>query len=91
MNAGEVKEMVAAAKESNVFFMEAMWTRYFPTFTKLQEWLSQNKIGKVATVTASFGFLANPDVPRLGQKDKGAGALLDVGTALVVCVIHPKS
>lgn len=41
-----------------------------------------------------LGFLASSDVPRLGQKDLGAGALLDVGThsslfSLVLCLLGP--
>ena len=30
VNAREVQRMVAAARDNNVFFMEAYWTRFFP-------------------------------------------------------------
>jgi len=80
MNAGELKEMIAAAKENKTFFMEAMWTRYLPTVKKVREWLAQNLTGEVRMVHANFGFNAGygPE-HRLFDLNLGGGALLDAG------------
>jgi dihydrodiol dehydrogenase / D-xylose 1-dehydrogenase (NADP) len=83
MNAVEATEMIDLAREKKLFLMEAMWTRYFPIIARIRTLISKGKIGKVTSMQASFGFKADPTVPRLSQKDLGAGALLDVGVYVV--------
>jgi len=80
INAGELKEMILAARENNVFFMEAMWTRFTPPLEKVRCWLSQGVIGEVKMVQASFGYNVpfNPE-NRLFNLHLGGGALLDAG------------
>jgi predicted dehydrogenase len=80
INSGEMKEMINAARENKVFFMEAMWTRYVPSVCKVREWLAQGLIGEVKMVEANFGFNApwNPQ-GRLLNIELGGGALLDAG------------
>jgi predicted dehydrogenase len=80
INAGEMREMISAARENKVFFMEAMWTRYVPSVRKVREWLAQGLIGEIKMVEANFGFNAsrNPE-GRLLNIDLGGGALLDAG------------
>jgi predicted dehydrogenase len=80
INSGELREMIHAAREHKVFFMEAMWTRYVPPVCKVREWLAQGLIGEVKMVEANFGFSApwNPQ-GRLFNKTLGGGALLDAG------------
>ncbi len=34
VNAAQTEKMIAKAREKNVFFMEGMWTRFFPAFQK---------------------------------------------------------
>ncbi|MDR0301432.1 MAG: Gfo/Idh/MocA family oxidoreductase [Treponema sp.] len=80
INAGELKEIIQTARENNVFFMEAMWTRFIPPVRKVREWLSQNLIGEVQMIQANFGFNAPFDPNhRLFNPDLGGGALLDAG------------
>lgn len=83
MDATEAKEMIDLAKEKKLFLMEAMWTRYFPIISRIRQLIAKGKIGKVTSFQASFGFKADPTVPRLSQKALGAGALLDVGVYVV--------
>ncbi|GHU84604.1 dehydrogenase [Spirochaetia bacterium] len=80
INAGEFAELIAAARENKVFFMEAMWTRFVPPLVKVREWLAQGLIGEVKRVQANFGFNAgwNPE-GRLLNKALGGGSLLDAG------------
>jgi len=80
INACELREMILTAQENNVFFMEAMWTRFIPPLVKVRDWLQQGLIGDVNTVQANFGFNAQYDPEnRLFNPHLGGGALLDAG------------
>lgn len=79
LSKAEAKEMVQMSRKYQVFLMEAMWTRFFPSMKKAKEWVLEDKIGKVKLLKGDFGItLDNPKDIRL-QKSLGGGALLDVG------------
>ncbi|KAL2088837.1 hypothetical protein ACEWY4_015736 [Coilia grayii] len=78
MNLREVQEMVAAAKVNNVFFMEAVWTRFFPASLEISRLLAQGEVGEVKMVRADFG-VSIAHIPRSVEKELGGGALLDIG------------
>lgn len=80
MNLTEVQQMIAKAKAQNVFFMEAIWTRFMPSFQKVLELLNKNAIGEIISIRADFGF-QTPFLPesRLFDKKLGGGSLLDIG------------
>lgn len=50
VTASQAKKLVATAKAKNVFFMEAVWTRYFPLSIKVRELISSGTIGTVYRV-----------------------------------------
>lgn len=81
INASEMKEIVEAARQHHVFFMEAMWTRFLPAVVKVRDWIAGGAIGEVKMMEANFGFVA-PWEPewRLLNVNLGGGALLDAGT-----------
>lgn len=56
VTASQTKKLVEAARAKNVFFMEAVWTRYFPLSIKVRELISSGAIG---TVYRTFGKLAS--------------------------------
>jgi dihydrodiol dehydrogenase / D-xylose 1-dehydrogenase (NADP) len=80
VNSKETEEMIACARENNVFLMEAMWTRFLPAIRQVRQWLSEQRIGEVRLVEADFGFRAdiNPE-GRLFNLHLGGGSLLDAG------------
>lgn len=80
VNAEDAEDIIKCARESKVFFMEAMWTRYLPTIVKVRQWLKDGLIGDVKMLKADFGFKCdgNPD-GRLLNANLGGGALLDAG------------
>ncbi len=80
MNLKQVQRMVEAARENDTFLMEAMWTRFIPAIQKTIDLIAENRIGKVKSVHADFGFAA-PHLPekRLLNPALGGGALLDIG------------
>lgn len=77
-NAQQAEEIIALAREKEVFITEAMWTRYMPMLTTIQEVLGSGVIGELKTLTANLGY-AIDTVPRLQEPSLAGGALLDVG------------
>lgn len=80
VNTQEVKEMIACARKSGQFLMEAMWTRFIPVMVKTRELIADGAIGEPLMLTADFGFRAgvNPE-GRLFNLKLAGGGLLDVG------------
>jgi predicted dehydrogenase len=84
VNAGEVEEMIAAARRNETFLMEAMWTRYLPAWQQIRSWIDAGEVGDVRMVNGTFAFRSswNPE-NRLLNPDLAGGGLLDVGVYLV--------
>ncbi|TNJ42443.1 Gfo/Idh/MocA family oxidoreductase [Tamlana fucoidanivorans] len=80
MNATEVSEMLAVAKEKNVLLMEALWTYFLPHYQYVLKALNTKMFGDIKKVEADFGFYRafNNDA-RLFNKSLGGGSLLDIG------------
>ncbi|MEM6719752.1 MAG: Gfo/Idh/MocA family oxidoreductase [Bacteroidota bacterium] len=80
MNLTEVQQMIATAKSQNTFLMEAIWTRFMPSYQKVLELLNENAIGEIVSIRADFGFQTTFDPEgRLYNKKLGGGSLLDIG------------
>ncbi|HHX63325.1 MAG TPA: Gfo/Idh/MocA family oxidoreductase [Chloroflexi bacterium] len=84
VNEQQVREVAHAARETGIFVMEAMWTRFLPVMRVVDEWLNDRRIGDIRMLTADFGFRSswNPDSRALNPGMAG-GALLDVGIYVV--------
>ncbi len=73
-------EMIQAAWENNVFFMEAYMYRCHPQIARMIELIRAGTIGDVRAIKASFGFAAPYDLEsRLFNRSLGGGGILDVG------------
>jgi predicted dehydrogenase len=84
INARDAEEVIAVARQTKRFLMEAMWTRFLPTTTRIREILAANTIGDVRMMRADFGFRANPNPQsRLFSPMLGGGGLMDVGVYTV--------
>lgn len=80
MNATEFEELIALAKEKNLFLMEAMWMKCRPSFLKAKEWFEKGLLGEVSMVKTDFCNTVALDVnDRLFAKELGGGAILDLG------------
>ncbi len=76
----QAEEVATLAKNNKVLLMEAMWTRFIPTFQKAKEWVLGGRIGKVKLLQASFCFNFPYDPKsRLYDKDRAGGSLYDAG------------
>jgi predicted dehydrogenase len=80
LNLRQVKEMIEESMRSNVFLMEAFWTKFLPQYQKVISLVSEGAIGEIRMVQADFGFNggATP-AQRLYDPALGGGSLLDVG------------
>jgi predicted dehydrogenase len=80
INTHEVQMMLETARTNQTFLMEAMWTRFMPSFQKAINLVQSGAIGTPLSLKADFGFYApyNAD-GRVFNKNLGGGALLDVG------------
>ncbi|MBX3100620.1 MAG: Gfo/Idh/MocA family oxidoreductase [Salinibacterium sp.] len=80
LNPAEAQDIVEAARTAGVFAMEAMWTRFLPQMTVVEQLLTAGDLGDVLSVTADFGtrFPFDPE-SRAFNPALGGGALLDLG------------
>lgn len=80
-NRRQLDEVLALAKEKDLFLMEGMWTRCFPAVRQARRWIAEGKIGKPLTVRAFFEMRANPDDWQWWKAglEHAGGALRDVG------------
>lgn len=87
VNAAQARKLVETAKAKNLFFMEAVWTRYFPLSIKIRELVMNGAIGQVHRVIADLSFgegkedgdVTFDDSNRMVNLDLAGGALLDLG------------
>ncbi|MBV9594908.1 MAG: Gfo/Idh/MocA family oxidoreductase [Actinobacteria bacterium] len=80
MDADEAARLIDAASESDVFLMEAMWTRWLPHIVRVREILAEGTLGEVISVTAEHGqYFERDPRHRIFAPELGGGALLDLG------------
>ena len=80
MNHAEVAAIVQAARENDVFLLEAFMYRCHPQTLEVARLLRAGALGQVKGIQASFGFDgAYPSDGRLLNNELGGGGILDVG------------
>ncbi|WP_434341530.1 Gfo/Idh/MocA family protein [Motilimonas cestriensis] len=73
-------ELVALAKQHQVFLMEAMMIPMFPAIQALQDLIARGDIGTLKSIHAGMGFNSPRDwQSRVFNPELAGGALLDVG------------
>ena len=80
MNHAEVAAIVQAARDNDVFLMEAFMYRCHPQTREVVQLLRAGALGRVKGIQASFGIDgAYPASGRVLNNDLGGGGILDVG------------
>ena len=78
----ENEELFALAKQKKLFIMEALWSRFLPSYEFAFDQINKGVIGDVMYVSATLGFnIAN--VERLASKEMGGGTVLDLGVYVI--------
>ncbi|KAF8637662.1 hypothetical protein AX17_002730 [Amanita inopinata Kibby_2008] len=99
-NAAELRSLLAAAKEHNVFFMEAMWTRFQPLILEVKKIVNDGSLGMPvvlhADLSGDFDIHNIPKTHRILNPELGGGGLLDIGPYPLVWAImalyeHPRN
>jgi predicted dehydrogenase len=80
LNARQAARMAAEARNRGLFLMEAIWSRFLPSYRALVDVIGEGRIGEPLLVEADFGFRrpVDPD-HRHFAPGLGGGALLDLG------------
>ena len=80
INVAEAADIIAVARQRNLFLMEAMWTRYLPVPRAIKGMIDDGVIGQLTMMVGDFGFRgARSARSRLTEPALGGGALLDIG------------
>lgn len=56
MNRKQVAELVALAKQKRLFLMEAIWSRFFPSYQHVRQQIDNGRLGEIREVHVDFGF-----------------------------------
>ncbi len=79
----EAQGVIEAARQQDVFLMEAFLYRHHPQTARLKEILASGEIGEVGLIEASFSFALAPDqTPQNNTRlmlDAAGGGIMDVG------------
>jgi predicted dehydrogenase len=80
LDATQARHMAEVARRRGLFLMEAIWSRFLPSYRAMTDILREGRIGEPLLVEADFGFRmpVQPD-HRLFDRALGGGALLDLG------------
>ena len=79
MDAVQARELADLAREQGLFLMEAVWTRFLPSFCRAMEILRSGEIGEPRWLQADLGFVPAYDPKaRIWDPAAGGGALLDL-------------
>jgi predicted dehydrogenase len=72
--------LIELARAKNLFLMEAVWTRFLPSYAQVRAWLDDSAVGAVRAMQSSF-MLERPPMPgdRRYSAALGGGTLLDIG------------
>lgn len=85
VNSKEAEELFRIAKEKNLFFSEAMWTRFLPSVNTVRALIAKGEIGNIKKIK---GIIAHDStrVPRMTDPHLAGGMLLDCGIYLITSV-----
>ena len=79
-SADECRQLLAVARETGSFLMEAMWTWFLPAVRQAKSWFDAGRIGELLHVKADFGYpKAYDPEDRVFNVALAGGCLLDMG------------
>ena len=79
VNANQAEKIFTAARLNNVFFSEALWTRFMPATKEVRKWLAKGRIGEIRHITADFSINIPLEGTRFLLPEMAAGSVLDGG------------
>lgn len=82
MNERQAKKLLDHAKAKKLFFMEAMWARFFPAYQLLKKRLDDGDLGEVKEMRGTMVIPMGVN-DRLQKKELGGGTIIDMGVYLI--------
>lgn len=79
LNQVETNQMIDASKKQNKFLMEALWTRFNPSFIEAYDKIKKGELGELKYINADFAFHMAETQVRMIDLQRGGGSLLDMG------------
>ena len=80
INHKEAKLIIEASRRTKRFFMEALWTRFNPSFVEVKKRIDDGDIGEIKYINADFAFRSDFSIDdRTTNINLGGGAILDIG------------
>lgn len=80
LNLQQTKTMINLARERNIFLMEALWSKFIPSFKVMKTLIAEGRLGNIQNVLINFGFIPQqPVAQRIFDPALGGGTLLDIG------------
>ncbi|NQV42544.1 MAG: Gfo/Idh/MocA family oxidoreductase [Candidatus Marinimicrobia bacterium] len=80
LNGVEARELVALARQKNLFLMDAMWNRFQPWFQVVSDLLKEERLGELLHFKADLSFRFDVGAEhRIYNRNLGGGSLLDLG------------
>jgi predicted dehydrogenase len=80
LNRNETQNILKTSNATSRFFMEALWTRFNPTFIEVLHKIRQGELGTIKYLNAEFSFKSDkPLGSRVLDVNLGGGAILDIG------------
>ena len=80
LNAAQAEELVALAREKDLFLMEAMWMACHPLVLHVRQRARAGDFGALRQLVADLGWVVRkPPTDRMFAPELGGGALLDMG------------
>lgn len=64
MNEQQSKKLIEFAEQKNLFLMEAIWSRFFPSYQYIRHQIENGKLGDILTVDVTFG---NDNLQNIGR------------------------
>ena len=80
INYKEAKLIIETSRRTKRFFMEALWTRFNPSFVEVKKRIDDGEIGEIKYINADFAFRSDFSIDdRTTNINLGGGAILDIG------------
>ena len=80
----DATELCDLAESKGLFLMEAMWTRFLPSMQTAKKWITDDRIGKIQSISGVIGFKGDTDPEsRLLNPALAGGALYDIGVYVI--------
>ena len=80
VSAAQAEDLFSLAEERGVFLMEALWSRFTPSWQQARGWLDEGVIGEIHSLQASFSIrIQQGPEDRLLNPALAGGTTLDMG------------